>query len=210
MTGVPNHLIEFIQKKTPPAIVSRETIQHLEDFVGEVLEWQERFNLISTPSIPEIWERHVMDSLQLIPLMDEQAKTVIDLGSGGGFPAIPLSIFLDKKFILVESITKKCTFLKIASRHGVQNGEVWNERIEGLKNIQGDIITARALASLKDLLKLALPLCHEKTQILFLKGAQVDAEIEDALRTYTFSLEKIPSITSDTGTILKIWNLRKK
>lgn len=210
MPAIPDEILTFLDSATGPQIVSRETKLKLFLFVQDVLEWQNRLNLISQSSVDDIWHRHVLDSIQLFPFIRNDVEKIIDFGSGGGFPGIVLSIFLDKNITLIESISKKSTFLSIASRHAYKKNEIVNSRIEEVKNLTGDLITSRAMTSLKNIFEHALPFCKEKTYMLLHKGEKVDDEIEDAREFFLFDCEKHPSITDDGGVILEVHNLKRK
>jgi 16S rRNA (guanine527-N7)-methyltransferase len=171
--------------------VSRESWARIESFVALLLQWQQRINLISPASIPFIWERHVMDSLQLLPLLPPQAKAVADLGSGSGFPALPLAIASGLEFHLYESNNKKAAFLREAMRVTSCMARV-------------DVVTARALAPLNELLELAQPLMKNGAQALFLKGQDVDHELTQAQKYWRIQYTKHASSTDSQGIILAV------
>jgi 16S rRNA (guanine527-N7)-methyltransferase len=195
--------------------VSRETVERLDRFVDLLATWQKTTNLISPATLPEIWTRHVADSLQLFALAPE-AKLWIDLGSGGGFPGIPLACLLadidSGHMHLVESNQKKAAFLRQAARTlsvpatvHAQRIEDFTERFEG----HADAVTARALAPLKKLLSDAYPLLKTGTKLLFPKGQDVGAELTEASKYWTIGSELVPSKTGD-GQILVVTSLAKK
>ena len=133
--------------------VSRETIDKLKTYEKLVLEWNNRFNLISKSSVEFIWERHIEDSLQLCQFITTEDEILYDFGSGAGFPAIVIAIVAEELFpnlrvSLVESIGKKATFLNEVKNVLGLNITVYNDRIEKLKLPKADIISSRALASL--------------------------------------------------------------
>ena len=138
--------------------VSRETIEKLKTFQNMVLEWNKKINLISKASEQNIWERHIIDSLQLYPLIEEKDKVLYDFGSGAGFPAIVLAILSEQFYpnlniTLIESIGKKVLFLENVKKSLNLNITILKDRIENLNLLKPDIITSRALASLDKLLK---------------------------------------------------------
>jgi 16S rRNA (guanine527-N7)-methyltransferase len=197
------------QNDTPlPYNVSRETFSLLSDYVTLLIKWQKSINLVSQ-NTSELWERHIKDSLQLAPLIENsEAKTVLDLGSGGGLPALVLAIALpDRQFHLVESDKKKAIFLQEAIRIlGLSgNTTVSCLRIEALPlPVHADIITSRALASTDNLLGYASKILSPNAFCLFLKGKNWSNEITEAERNWRFTQEIIPSQTSAEGVILKI------
>ena len=188
--------------------VSRESWARIEAFVALLLQWQQRINLISPASIPFIWERHVMDSLQLLPLLPPQAKAVADLGSGSGFPALPLAIASGLEFHLYESNNKKAAFLREAMRVTSCKGQVHGERLTGKSAANGmarvDVVTARALAPLNELLELAQPLMKNGAQALFLKGQDVDHELTQAQKYWRIQYTKHASLTDSQAIILAV------
>ena len=182
-------------------------------YIDTLKKWQKAVNLVSNASLDDVWNRHIVDSAQLYPLLPTTAKNLVDLGSGAGFPALVLAI-LNKnnqgsleQIILVESDTKKCLFLKEVARLLFLPVQIINNRIERIQNISADVITARGLADVDTLLKLSLPFVHPDTICLFLKGASVQKEINQ--NTISCQIEKIKSITNSDSFILKITEVLK-
>ena len=195
--------------------VSRETISELETFQKMVLEWNNKFNLISKSSEKDVWQRHIIDSLQLQQFINSNDKILYDMGSGAGFPALVLAIIGKEKFpnlqiSLIESIGKKVIFLNEVKNTLNLNINVIQDRIENLKLPKADIITSRALASLDKLLKYAFPFCNKNTKLVFPKGEKWQEEIATAQKEWNFDFEIFPSQTSQTGKILYIKNIRRK
>ena len=195
--------------------VSRETAENLITFQNMVLEWNEKFNLISKSSVDDIWNRHILDSVQLIQYIEKDNKTLYDFGSGAGFPAVVLAImskelYPNLKMTLIESIGKKATFLSEVNKKLKLDMKVLPERIEKLTLSKADIITSRAMASLEKLLSYAKPFCDKKTRLLFLKGEKWQEEIKTAEQKWTFEYQSYPSETSDKGRVLIIKNIRRK
>jgi 16S rRNA (guanine527-N7)-methyltransferase len=199
---------EAVMAQVEALHVSRESWARIESFVALLLQWQQRINLISPASIPFIWERHVMDSLQLLPLLPPQAKVVADLGSGSGFPALPLAIASGLEFHLYESNNKKAAFLREAMRVTSCKGQVHGERLTGKPIVNAmprvDFVTARALAPLNELLGLAQPLMKNGAQALFLKGQDVDHELTQAQKYWRIQYTKHASSTDSQGIILAV------
>jgi 16S rRNA (guanine527-N7)-methyltransferase len=188
--------------------VSRESWSRVEQFVDLLLTWQQRINLISPASVPHIWERHVIDSLQVLPLIRPATKIVADLGSGSGFPALPLAIASGLEFHLYESNNKKAAFLREALRITGCKGQVHPERLEGQVPPSGypdvQLVTARALASLSELLLLAEPFMKNGAQALFHKGQDVEQELTQAEKYWKIQHTKHPSLTDSQGIILAV------
>jgi len=193
--------------------VSRETSERLDRFVEFLLPWAERTNLIARSTIPAIWTRHIADSLQLLALAPG-AKTWIDLGSGAGFPGLVIACALAGQagaaVHLVESQGKKANFLREAVKHLDVPVTVHPVRIEDfVKNfvIRPDVVTARALAPLNDLLKLAHPLLKDGVKGLFPKGQHVEVELTEASKSWNIDAELVPSKTSPDGRIVVVSKL---
>jgi len=191
------------------ATVSRETLAKLKAYVGLLEDWNARHNLVSANSLAEVWQRHVADSAQLSPLIPEGSKSLIDLGSGAGFPGMVLALLRPElHVVLTESIAKKCRFLEeVAARTGA-NVEVRHARMESLKPEPFDIVTARACAPLAKLLTYAQRFQGRATRNLFLKGQSVEVELTEARKTWKMAVTKHPSLTDASGTILEIRELR--
>ena len=196
--------------------VSRETEAKLSRFVEFLLPWAEKTNLIARSTIPSIWTRHIADSLQLVPLAPE-AKTWIDLGSGAGFPGLVIACAIADRagamVHLVESIGKKANVLREAVKHLQLPAEVHAVRIEDFaKNFKGraEVVTARALAPLDQLLTLAQPLLRFDALGLFPKGQDVEGELTRAAKCWTIDAELIPSQTSPEGRIVVVRGLRRQ
>lgn len=205
--------------------VSRETTERLDRFVALLLEWQARINLIAPSTMPEVWTRHIADSLQLLEVIPATEvipgragpKTWVDFGSGGGFPAIPVACALAEtpgaQVHLIESNGKKAAFLREAIRLLHLPAQVHNERVEKfVESWDGiaDVVSARALAPLKTLCDQAFPLISKGAIGLFLKGQDVDAELTDAAKCWRLEASKVPSKTSPTGCIVVIRSLKPR
>lgn len=198
-------------KHFPSQIVSCETISHLHIYKALLEKWQKKINLVSSSTLSHLWERHFEDSLQLLPYLPKGKSTLIDLGSGAGFPGLVLAICRKEtlEVTLVESDLRKCLFLENVSRETFSHPKVLRERIESLPGLKADIITARALTSLSQLLEYAYPLMKATSFCLFLKGKEVEKEIEIAKKKWEFCLEMFPSLTDSEGSLLKISHLKR-
>lgn len=189
--------------------VSRETLAQLDTYAAMLTKWQPRINLVSNSTIPDLWNRHILDSAQLhahiLP-----GSHVIDLGSGAGFPGLVLAMMGDVKVTLVESDSRKCTFMREVVRHTQIPAQVVNRRIESAALSDCDVITSRALASMDKLLELSAPYLTEKTQCLFLKGNKLNEELTIANQSWNIVYDKIPSLTDSTGCVLKISEVSRR
>ena len=196
----------FIEKNDN---VSRETLQKIADFVDLLLLWNKKLNLISKNTVADIYDRHILDSLQLMQYIGSREQKILDLGTGAGLPGMVLHIAGYRNMTLVESIKKKCLFLSEVKERLALTTEIINARIEDLKPMKCDIITARAVAPLDKLLGLIYAHCNKNSKILFLKGRNYRAEIENAQNLWSFNYKSYKSITSDESVILEITNVAK-
>jgi 16S rRNA (guanine527-N7)-methyltransferase len=190
--------------------VSRETRSRLETLVAELRRWQQVKNLVGPETLRDVWHRHVADSLQLAALAPE-ARTWVDLGSGAGFPGLVLGIVAAESpgavVHLVESNGRKCAFLRHAARVTGAAVQVHDARLESV--IEGfvgraDVVTARALAALPQLLAWTEPLLRTGTIGLFPKGQDAAAELTEAAKSMRFNTETIASRTDPRAAILRI------
>jgi len=184
-----------------------------EKFQQILRKWQKVQNLVSRETLDRFWQRHVADSLQLLGNIKQSDRLIVDFGSGGGFPAIPLAIALknsDVEFILVEANSRKVAFLRALKRELGLNIVVRDVRIDDFKlpeNVKPDVITARALANLDGLLAFSQPHWGKNTRALFLKGKEYAEELEKARIRWRFNVLIIENIIDDSGVLLEISNL---
>ncbi len=184
--------------------VSRETMDRLAAYVALVEKWQQRVNLISASTLPDIWMRHIWDSAQLAPLVPAGTGRILDVGSGAGFPGLVLAALCDAELHLVESDQKKAVFLQTVIRETGVRAVVHNRRIESLPPIGADIVTARALASLERLLELLEAQLVPGMRCLFLKGARAEAELA-ALDTRSDIIRRLhPSLTNPEAFVVDL------
>jgi len=197
--------------------VSRETFDDLEAYTALLRHWQQRINLVANATLPVLWQRHILDSVQLFPLAEKAggaaAKNWLDVGSGGGFPGLVLAILIKhcdgKRITLIESNGKKAAFLRMVAAKLHLPARILNQRIEASYDlgVQPDIITARALAELPSLLRLIAPFLGEQTLALLQKGQGFTQEIEQARRGWQFDVRCHSSLVDQDSVILAIRNL---
>ena len=192
--------------------VSRETIAKLKAYETSLSEWQAKFNLVSNNSLSEAWNRHFLDSVQLIEYIPNNAKTLLDFGSGAGFPGMVIAVVVAEKqpklkITLVESIKKKTLYLNVVRELCGVNVDIINDRIENLKPQKADVITSRAMCNLSDLLKYAYRFTTKNTIMLFPKGKNYQTELEKAKERWRFDCKAEQNKVSDEGVILVITNL---
>jgi len=186
--------------------VSRETLARLKAYVGMLEDWNARHNLVSRSSLEDVWRRHVLDSAQLVRHVPSSAATLIDLGSGAGFPGLVLAELLRERVrvTLVEATRKKCEFLKTVAARLELNCEIRNRRIEDGLPERFDVITARACAPLSRLLGYAQHFSAPGTIALFLKGQNLAVELTEARKCWKIGALEHPSRTDPLGTVLEV------
>jgi 16S rRNA (guanine527-N7)-methyltransferase len=199
-------------KLTP---VSADALVRLDKFAALLTDWQSRLNLVGPSTLPQLWTRHIADSLQLVAFAP-QAKIWVDLGSGAGFPGIPIACVLADtpgvEVHLVESIGKKAAFLREAVQVTGAPATVHAERVEKFGDSfqdKADIVTARALAPLNSLCELAFPFIANGAIGLFHKGQDVEAELTDAAKYWSVQADLKPSLTSREGRIVVVRGLKR-
>ncbi|MBH9973570.1 16S rRNA (guanine(527)-N(7))-methyltransferase RsmG [Commensalibacter sp. M0391] len=184
--------------------VSRETIEKLEIYISLLQQWNKKINLVSQQGMDQVWKRHVYDSFQLIRYLDSSVKSIADLGSGGGFPGLILALSTDIPVILIESDMRKTIFLREVLRQTKTQATVLCQRIENVNAISADVVTARALTSLTQLLKFSKNILNKNGYCLFLKGRSVNLEIEEAQKNWKINYKTFSSQTNADGVIVKI------
>ena len=196
--------------------VSRETDARLDRYLELLREWQAKTNLVAPSTLPQLWTRHVADSLQLLSLAP-QAKIWVDLGSGGGFPGIVLACALAEtegaRVHLVERNAKKAAFLREALRITGSPGVVHLAEIgHTVDRFAGpvDCVTARALAPLNQLIGFAEPLVRKGAKALFLKGQDVEVELTEATRYWNIEPKLISSRTGGQGWIVELDRIERR
>lgn len=171
--------------------------------------WNRRINLIARGDEPHIQQRHIADSLQLVPLIPPSTARAIDLGSGAGFPGLILAAATGIPFDLIEADQRKAAFLREAARLLAAPVAVHATRIEAAMLPPAHLITARALAPLPGLLRLAAPLLADDGILLLLKGAGVEPELTAAFGEWHMQVDRIRSRTAPGAVILRITELRR-
>jgi 16S rRNA (guanine527-N7)-methyltransferase len=191
--------------------VSRETFSRLETYDALLRKWQAKINLVAKDSLQDLWRRHFLDSAQLLPLLPPGNDPITDLGSGAGFPGLILAIMTERAVHLVDSDQRKGAFLlECARQTGVLDRvKVHTTRIEAAQAWPAPIITARALASLDQLLAWAEPYLMPQTVCLFLKGAKAEDELTAAGASWNMAAERHGSLTDPSGVILRLSNIQR-
>jgi 16S rRNA (guanine527-N7)-methyltransferase len=186
----------------------------LETYGALLIKWQAAINLVGRDTLPDLWRRHMLDSAQLaewIPTakVDRSPITMIDLGSGAGFPGLVLAMMGADQgrrwdVHLAESDARKCAFLATVARETGTDVKIHTARIEKLVPFAADIVTARALAPLDELLGYAEPFLGPQSECLFLKGATAADELTLARKSWNMAVERQPSRSGPAGSTLRI------
>lgn len=187
----------------------------LDHYHGLLLQWQKTINLISPTTLDKAWERHFEDSVQLLDCIPDTIKSICDIGSGAGFPALVLAILRpDIDVSLIESDVRKCVFLRTVSREtSLNNVTIYNERIEDrIDKINVDMVTSRALASVRQLIIYTQPVWSKNAElkILMPKGKNWQEEIDEAKKKFTFDFSDRSSKTDELARILTVGNITQK
>ena len=188
--------------------VSRETFSHLSAYVALLQKWNARINLIGKSTEAEIWQRHIADGLQLLPLIPDPIQTLADLGSGAGLPGLVIAIGRPALAVtLIEQDQRKAAFLREAAASlDLRNVRVLNTDLHAVHE-KFDLVTARALASLSELCTMAHPFCGKETICLFPKGRNFAMELEEALAHWRMEYQTIPSKTQEDASIISLSEL---
>lgn len=193
--------------------VSRETLERFQTYEKALLKWNPKINLVSKSTLEDLWERHFLDSAQVFDLAPNGTHWA-DLGTGGGFPGVVVAILAaekrpELKVTCVESDVRKATFLRTVLRETGVVGEVISERIEAIRPLEADVVSARALAPLRLLLQFAERHLKSGGVALFPKGADHEKELEEALETWSFQVDKTISQTNPEAVILKLGDIER-
>lgn len=187
--------------------VSRETRDQLEALTLTLGRWQKAINLVGKATLEDIWVRHILDSAQLAPLIPRTAKNLTDLGSGGGFPGLVVAAMRpDLEVTLIESDARKGAFLGEAGRRmGLANQpKVVISRIEAAPPAKADVVTARALAPLSQLLVWASPHRADPAICLFHKGKGWQGEVSEAQKDWDLEAQPFSSVTDRESVLLRV------
>ncbi len=182
-------------------------IKSLEDFVLLLLAENDNFNFIGKSTIENLWQRHILDSAQLLRFIPDKNIKFADLGSGAGFPGIVLSILGLKEIHLIEKSFRKSEFLRRSKLFSKNRVFVHQSKLEELSNLEFDCILSRALAPLDKLLSYSEKFLKKDGYCLFLKGKNLPQEIELAKKIFQFDYETHRSLTSDESNIIRISNI---
>ena len=184
--------------------VSRETLARLEIYSILLMKWQRAINLVSKGSLEDSWRRHFSDSAQLSRYFSSESSSMLDIGSGAGFPGLVLAIMGARNVHLVESDQRKCQFLREVSRETSTNVTVINDRIENVEPRIFDVVTSRACAPLDVLLGYAKPYLGLNTVCLFPKGRSIEDELTTAQKRWNIRYTLLNSASDSAGRIVRL------
>ena len=190
--------------------VSRETLSRLEAYAALLTQWSTRINLVGRETLPDLWRRHILDSAQLRPLIPDSARSLIDLGSGAGFPGLVLAILGVPGVELVEADSRRCAFLREAARITEAKVTLRPCRIQAVPPHPVDVVTARACAPLDRLLELAEPFLSLSTLCLFPKGERFEEELTLVREGWTMSVSVEQSLSDRRGVILRLQQVARE
>lgn len=193
--------------------ISPATLDKFRTYERLLNEWNKSINLVAESTLANIWQRHFMDSAQLFLLIPKEAKTLADMGSGAGFPGLVLAIMAtelrpDLKISLIERDIRKAAFIRTVAGELKLKVDIRNIPVANV-DARFDVITARALSELNELLALASAICQPSTIMLFLKGKTIDRELREAQKLWKFDARQMASCTDESGTVLWVSRLAK-
>ena len=195
--------------------VSRETLKGFYEYKTLLSKWNEKINLVSKHTLEDIWQRHFLDSGQIIKNVEALGKRWVDVGSGAGFPGLVVALLLrDRKIdcdlVLVEKNLKKGFFLNEVIRKLKLNVEVVNDNIYTLEPLNADILTARAFSELNNLMEIAFRHRKKEGICLFLKGENYRNELDKTLNYWFFDYDIVDSLSSSSGKIIRVKKIFKR
>jgi 16S rRNA (guanine527-N7)-methyltransferase len=208
--GSPRAALEMVDVELPRPV--DEICADLELFAEMLGKWQRVQNLVSRETLADLWTRHVADSLQLLDYWGSGPSQAVDIGSGGGFPALPVAIArkgAGDRLVLAESNGRKTAFLRAVARELGLSLEILDSRVESvqLPFAAADIVTARAVAALPMLLGMVVPFCGPSTRLLLHKGREYGEELHAAYAGWRFDVVEHQSRTDPDAVILEISGL---
>jgi 16S rRNA (guanine527-N7)-methyltransferase len=188
---------------------SAETVERIGRYVELLGKWQKKINLVGRETLQDVWRRHVLDSAQIASHISKLHGKIADMGSGAGFPGMVLAIVTNKHIHLIESDARKCAFLSEAARVTEAPVTIINGRVESVTEIKFDVVIARAVAPLNELIALARPILEPGGCCFFFKGQRVNDELTEALKHWKMFVARIASVTDPGAVILKLENIAR-
>ena len=181
----------------------------LDKYIFNLKKYNKHTNLVGDSTLEDPWKRHILDCLQILPMLNNYNYSILDMGTGAGLPGLILSIMGCQNVTLVDSNNKKIKFLEKIKKEMNLKVKIVLDRVENEENIKYDIITSRALANLSKLFIYSHNFLKKNTLLIFLKGKTVNDEILDATKIWKFEYQKHASLSDRGGNLLVIRNLKK-
>ena len=181
-----------------------------EKFIEELVVYNKHTNLVGKSTLTDPWRSHILDCIQISSFIEKKNSSILDMGTGAGFPGLVLAIMGYQKVCLIDSNKKKINFIKGICKKLNIKVNIFLNRIEKLNNKKYDFLTSRALAKLNKLLTYSHNFTHKDTVLIFLKGKTVNEEINEAKKYWFFKSKVQQSCSDERGKILIIKNLTLK
>ena len=190
--------------------LKKPQINNIDLFLSNIINYNKHTNLVGKSTLENIWDRHVVDCLQLSEYIVNKQLRILDLGTGAGLPGVLLSIIGYQNVLMIDSVRKKTEFVRGVIKELSLSAKIQNKRIERVSAGTQDIIICRAVAPLSRLLTYSLLHSKLSTTSLFLKGRSVNKEIEMAKKNFFFDFKVFKSISVGDGCVLQIKNIKIK
>ena len=204
---------DLVRALAPDFDVSRETLDKLKTYAGLLAKWQKAKNLVANSTLDAMWQRHFLDSAQMAPhlktVFGDRSLTMLDIGSGAGFPGLVLATMGIGHAHMVEANGRKCTFMSQVSRETSATATIHNARIEALEVFPVDIITSRACARVIQLIDWAAPFLAASTEMWLLKGESAEEELTEAQACWKMTVNRYQSLSDPAGVILRLSAIQK-
>ena len=190
--------------------LSDKKVKKIDLFINEIKNYNSHTNIVGKSTLQNPWNRHVLDSLQLLKFIKKKNTSILDLGAGAGIPGIFLAIANQNNISLIDSSSKKIKFMRNVANVLNLNVKIYHNRIEKIKNLKFKYLISRALANLNKLFFYSQNLIKNDTVLIFLKGRTANDEINEAKLSWVFKYKTYDSLSDKYGKILMIENLKKK
>ena len=190
--------------------LNKKQVEKIDFFINSIIDYNKHTNIVGKSTIENIWDRHVLDCLQLTKYINNKKLKILDLGTGAGLPGVLLSIVGYQKVLMIDSVKKKTDFIKKNIKELSLPAKIQNKRIEKGPISQHDVVVSRALAPLVTLLTYARMYSNKNTTSLFLKGRNVNNEIDIAVKEFFFDFKKTKSSSIGGGYILQIKKIKTR
>ncbi len=193
-------------------LVGPAAFERLERFVARVVSESEHQNLVAKPTLSSIWERHVLDSAQLLPLAAHHPGQWVDVGTGAGFPGMVVALATERPMVLIEPRRMRADFLRsVAEEAGISSRvDVQQAKVERVTGLSAAVISARAVASLTELLQSTAHIASMSTLYLLPKGQSATTELSEAQRRFQGLFHVEQSITNPESGIISAREVRQR